>query len=42
MAIDYSCPEGAVPHKENSSHITIRVDADSLLLCDGDYIRPEP
>ena len=44
MSIDFSCPEGAAPQKENTptqtntATVTIRVDADSLLLCDGEYI----
>ena len=44
MAIDFSYLEGAAPQNENTAtqtdaaNVTIRVDADSLLLCDGDYI----
>ena len=44
MAIDFSYLEGAAPQEENApikfdtAYVTIRVDADSLLLCDGEYI----
>ena len=44
MAIDFSYLEGAASQNENTAtqtdaaNVTIRVDADSLLLCDGDYI----
>lgn len=43
MAIDFSFLEGTAqnenaPMKSDTANVTIRVDADSLLLCDGDYI----
>ena len=44
MPIDFSYLEGAAPQEENTpvmpdtANVTIRVDADSLLLCDGEYI----
>lgn len=43
MAIDFSFLEGAAqnentPIQTDTANVTIRVDADSLLLCDGDYI----
>ena len=44
MPIDFSYLEGATPQKESTSiksdtaTVTIRVDADSMLLCDGEYI----
>ena len=44
MAIDFSYLEGADSQKENTptqtdtANVTIRVDADCLLLCDGDFI----
>ena len=43
MPIDFSFLDAGAPQKENpvksdTANVTIRVDADSLLLCDGDYI----
>ena len=44
MAIDFSFLEGAAPQKEeapiksDTANVTIRVDADSMLLCDGEYM----
>ena len=44
MAIDFSYLEGDAPQKESTptqtatANVTIRVDADSIILCDGDYI----
>ena len=44
MPIDFSFLEGGASQNENTSqnsdtaNVTIRVDVDSLLLCDGDYI----
>ena len=44
MPIDFSYLEGAAPQKESTptksdtANVTIRVDADSMLLCDGEYI----
>jgi hypothetical protein len=44
MAIDFSFLEGAAPQKEESpvksdtASVTIRVDADCMLLCDGEYL----
>ena len=44
MAIDFSYLEGVAPQEESTpvmpdtANVTIRVDADSLLLCDGEYI----
>ena len=44
MAIDFSYLEGVAPQEESApvmpdtANVTIRVDADSLLLCDGEYI----
>ena len=44
MAIDFSYLEGEAPQEEclpimpDIANVTIRVDADSLLLCDGEYI----
>ena len=44
MPIDFSYLEGVAPQEESTpiksdtANITIRVDADSLLLCDGEYI----
>lgn len=44
MSIDFSFLEGAAPQKEeapvksDTANVTIRVDADSMLLCDGEYM----
>ena len=44
MAIDFSFLEGdtyqkeAAPVKSDTANVTIRVDADSMLLCDGEYM----
>ena len=44
MPIDFSYLEGAAPQEESTpvksdtANVTIRVDADSMLLCDGEYI----
>ena len=44
MPLDFSYLEGAVPQNESTptqidtANVTIRVDADSMLLCDGEYI----
>lgn len=44
MAIDFSFLDNAAPRKEevpvksDTANVTIRVDADSMLLCDGEYI----
>ena len=44
MSIDFSYLEGAAPQEErtpvmyDTANVTIRVDADSMLLCDGEYI----
>ena len=44
MAIDFSFLEGAAPQKEeapaknDTANVTIRVDADCMLLCDGEYM----
>ena len=44
MPIDFSYLEGVAPQEESTpvmpdtANVTIRVDADSLLLCDGEYI----
>ena len=44
MAIDFSYLEGVAPQEESlpimsdTANVTIRVDADSMLLCDGEYI----
>ena len=44
MAIDFSFLEGAAPQKEEAPvkndtvNVTIRVDADCMLLCDGEYM----
>lgn len=43
MPIDFSFLDAGAPQKENpvksdTANVSIRVDADSLLLCDGEYI----
>ena len=44
MAIDFSFLEGVAPKQEEApkktdmANVTIRVDADSMLLCDGEYM----
>lgn len=44
MPIDFSYLDGAAPQEKNApiepnaANVTVRVDADSMLLCDGDYI----
>ena len=44
MPIDFSYLEGTAPQEESTpvksdtANVTIRVDADSMLLCDGEYI----
>ena len=44
MPLDFSYLEGAAPQNESTptqidtANVTIRVDADSMLLCDGEYI----
>ena len=44
MPIDFSYLEGAAPQEESTpvksdtANVTIRVDADSMLLCDGEYM----
>ena len=47
MPIDFSFLEGAAPQEESAptqtdtANVTIRVDADSMLLCDGEYIEQQ-